>query len=137
MESEKMRPPVKTDTPELKGCPFCGGKAHHLHTKVRSSADPSILLDYDCCECKFCKASTRHFCDDKDAALAAWDRRADLCATAGDADMFAALKEVDKAFKDGKYDKFGRLRLTKAQGEAIWFSVSQAINRAALSGENK
>lgn len=47
--------------------------------------------------------------------------------------LLEALKEVNKAFHHGKFDKFGRFRPTKAEGEAIWFGVSQAI--ASVKGD--
>lgn len=41
--------------------------------------------------------------------------------------LIEALETVNNAFHKGKFDKFGRYRPTKAEGEAIWFAVTRAL----------
>lgn len=45
--------------------------------------------------------------------------------------LIDALEIAYEAFSKGKFDKFGRYRPTKAEGEAVWFAVSQALAKAA------
>ncbi len=54
-------------TPELKQCPFCGGAAMLVA--------PTMGKPYVCCDANFCTGPK----PSADDAIAAWNRRADLC----------------------------------------------------------
>lgn len=60
---------------ELLPCPFCGGEAMHLHTRVKSTCNSDVMLDYDVVDCSCCRASTRSYCDNKEGAIKAWNTR--------------------------------------------------------------
>ena len=59
---------------ELKPCPFCGGDAEVL---VLSKILNSTLYEYCRCGCKECGLLFPRFCVTKEAAIGAWNRRAD------------------------------------------------------------
>ena len=79
--------------PELLPCPFCGGEAMHLHTKVKSNFN-NHLMDYDVVDCKNCRASTRSYCDNKDGAIAAWNTRNQSGSVAGLVEALSGILEI-------------------------------------------
>ena len=58
-----------TDAPELKPCPFCGGKAFFV--KFIPRYDDAYV------RCERCEIEGERFANDNEKAIAAWNTRAD------------------------------------------------------------
>ena len=58
---------------ELKPCPFCGGEAKvcGFHYSLHGMGDPQDF----CVVCNSCSASSYHYANKPEKAIAAWNRR--------------------------------------------------------------
>lgn len=57
---------------ELKPCPFCGGKAELIRWSIWEGSEITDFV-----QCTECTADGKHFHDEPDKAIAAWNRRTD------------------------------------------------------------
>ena len=114
------------DANVLLTCPFCGKKARtwrqgYVGKKLASCSDSE-------CGAYFSKNGF---------TIEEWNTRNALQELIRVIELAESkLSNVEKTIKELKTDEYGRFRPTKAQGEAIWFSLSQALSEIRkLKGE--
>lgn len=111
------------DKPELKPCPFCGGKAILTSIETNYFATRCFVI------CDNCHASSKR-CKNKEAAAEAWNRRADNQLSVGDkVYQTNGFNTYESTVKHVLYDTEKITFDSEAIGQSVFLTREEAEKR--------
>jgi restriction alleviation protein, Lar family len=111
------------DKPELKPCPFCGGKAILTGIEANYFATRCFVI------CDNCHASSKR-CKNKEAAAEAWNRRADNQLSVGDkVYQTNGFNTYESTVKHVLYDTEKITFDSEAIGQSVFLTREEAEKR--------